>query len=345
MMYAKRSMSSKKLSIRSNQRGIVSLMVTLIMIFVVSLLVIAFAQLTRRNQRAALDRQQSSQAYYAAETGINKAINYLNVPANRGSRFDTTGNCSGPSSFNNKLGYFGASVTIGANTSYNCLSVNSIPTVLVRSPLVQNDTLVWPVNAGSPISTISVSWAAPANTVTPSCPMSPSISTLPKYTSWTCSYGMMRLDIFDASTATNPAQMASATKTYYVFPSNGAGTSTISSTNRATLGITGCTLGKCTADFPVPGSAKYYVRLSMLYKDAGQVTVTAKNGLGTPLPVSGAQAVVDSTGKAQDQLRRVQVRVSLVGKSNDVSGFATQGAICKQITAFDGYYDKGICSE
>ncbi|HET6924792.1 MAG TPA: pilus assembly PilX N-terminal domain-containing protein, partial [Candidatus Saccharimonadales bacterium] len=64
---------NKQQSIRGDERGMVSIMVTLVMIIVITLIVIGFAQVVRRNQRETLDRQLSTQAYYAAETGINDA--------------------------------------------------------------------------------------------------------------------------------------------------------------------------------------------------------------------------------------------------------------------------------
>lgn len=58
---------------RHDQRGMVSFTVTLVMILVISLIVIGFAQISRRNQREMLDRQLSTQAFYAAESGVNAA--------------------------------------------------------------------------------------------------------------------------------------------------------------------------------------------------------------------------------------------------------------------------------
>jgi Tfp pilus assembly protein PilX len=55
------------------EQGFVSIFVTTMLIIIVSLLVLAFAQVSRREQRQTLDTQLSSQAYYAAETGVNDA--------------------------------------------------------------------------------------------------------------------------------------------------------------------------------------------------------------------------------------------------------------------------------
>jgi hypothetical protein len=339
MRYTKVSMSSMSKRLSTNQRGIVSLMVTLIMIFVISLLVIAFAQLTRRNQREALDRQQSSQAYYAAETGVNDAVSYLNQPAHRSSPITTT-NCS---TFNVSNQSKPPTVDIGGGASYACLKVNNAPMELIKRPLPMDDSLVWPIKTVLPITNLTVKWTVPVGVATSNCGFL-SLSALPQFTSWNCDYGMMRIDLYDASAIPTIANMAAATKSYYVFPRNGPSPG-VSSGARANLGYAQCASRLCTANIALPpNSGNYYMRMAMLYHDADQVTVIANAGV-TPLALSGAQAIIDSTGRSQDQLRRIQVRVSLVGPSSNISGFATQGDICKRITASPvTAYDQGSCT-
>ncbi|HSX32249.1 MAG TPA: pilus assembly PilX N-terminal domain-containing protein, partial [Candidatus Saccharimonadales bacterium] len=57
----------------AKESGMVAIMVTIILMIVISLIVLGFAQIARRNQRQSLDRQLSTQAFYAAETGVNDA--------------------------------------------------------------------------------------------------------------------------------------------------------------------------------------------------------------------------------------------------------------------------------
>ena len=57
-----------------DQRGFAAIVVALVLILVLSLLTIGFAELMRHEQRSALDKQLSSQAYYAAESGVNDAV-------------------------------------------------------------------------------------------------------------------------------------------------------------------------------------------------------------------------------------------------------------------------------
>ena len=59
------------MDLRKNQDGIVSLIVSITIMIIISLVVISFARLMRTEQEQALDRQLSSQAFYAAETAVN----------------------------------------------------------------------------------------------------------------------------------------------------------------------------------------------------------------------------------------------------------------------------------
>jgi hypothetical protein len=71
--------------------------------------------------------------------------------------------------------------------------------------------------------------------------------------------------------------------------------------------------------------------LNSFYAD-GTVDITA-TGPGGTVKLADAQALVDVTGKAQDVLRRIQVRMSLVS-TNKVSGDALESSsgICKRFS-------------
>jgi hypothetical protein len=64
------------------------------------------------------------------------------------------------------------------------------------------------------------------------------------------------------------------------------------------------------------------------YDNTGSAQPTSANQLN----ISGAQTLIDSTGKAQDVLRRIQVRVSTHDSYDIPSGTAAAGSICKQIS-------------
>src|SRR5581483_12189470 len=56
---------------QTSQSGMASFLIVMIMMVVITLIILGFSQVTRRNEREALDRELSSQAFYAAESGVN----------------------------------------------------------------------------------------------------------------------------------------------------------------------------------------------------------------------------------------------------------------------------------
>src|SRR5688572_1479839 len=122
-------MSSKdfRLSHQQKEAGMVAIMVTMILMIVISLIVLGFAQISRRNQRQTLDRQLSTQAFYAAETGINDAAELIKgasgvVPDK-------------PDCASSGGGFYTLTPTIDAtnNVEYTCLTVDPSPESLVYS--------------------------------------------------------------------------------------------------------------------------------------------------------------------------------------------------------------------
>jgi hypothetical protein len=98
-----------------------------------------------------------------------------------------------------------------------------------------------------------------------------------------------------------------------------------------------CTNADCNLTISGLSTNQYYMRVSSWYKDVS-LQITATNGAG-PVNLAGAQAVIDSTGKAQDVLRRIQVRVPYAGSSkNLLSDMALEStdAICKRFSVMDG---------
>jgi hypothetical protein len=78
-------------------------------------------------------------------------------------------------------------------------------------------------------------------------------------------------------------------------------------------------------------SANYYLRVKSIYIPS-VMTVTATDASGT-VGLTGAQAIIDSTGKANDVLRRVLVRVPLNSGLKGIPDFAIQttDTLCKRL--------------
>jgi hypothetical protein len=90
----------------------------------------------------------------------------------------------------------------------------------------------------------------------------------------------------------------------------------------------------CKAEITGINSKKIYLRLMALYKSA-TVTICSPN-CSNPVDIKGAQVQIDSTGRANDVLQRLQVRVNLAGEDFNGPfpnfGIESGSTICKQLT-------------
>jgi hypothetical protein len=130
-------------------------------------------------------------------------------------------------------------------------------------------------------------------------------------------------------------------KVAFLMPSkvNGSGLVNYSSLNGAAISGAACSTGKCTVTIRsmVP-STLFYLRLSQLYRGSN-VTITARSTSGVAR-LKGAVAMVDSTGKAQDVLRRIVVAVPLQQASTGTPGSALNSgdSVCKRFRVRTRYF-------
>lgn len=109
-----------------------------------------------------------------------------------------------------------------------------------------------------------------------------------------------------------------------------------------------CTISSCNVSLhglPTPKSSEYMLRARMIYAGSTQLLINAYDTGGTQLKLQGAEALIDSTGNAQNVLRRIQVYVSLLSACNPQSGdcpsnYAIQSgsSICKRFAVYTGYF-------
>ena len=329
-------MAHKQVKLAQNETGLASIIVTLIIMLIISLIVVGFARLSRREQRQALDDQLSTQAFYAAESGINDAIQYIK---NNTLTQDYTANCADfitllkSSTGNSNVDTLDNSTGV----KYTCLLVNRAPGNLVYSNVTPDRSIVVPVKPQSgTVDSVTISWQdhSGGNTF---CPLgSPAqFTTANPLSSWPCSTGMVRADILPG-TGGDRGTLNSNTMTAFFYPTS-VNTKNPLNFNPADSGAIaggGCTTVNnpyCSVTVTF-GSAQSQVnlRLKSIYLST-DITVTAKSG-GTAVNLVGAQATVDATGKANDILRRIQVRVPL-GGSGPFPEFAVQSgdSICKRL--------------
>jgi Tfp pilus assembly protein PilX len=366
--------------IRKSEQGMASILVTMIMIIVITLIVLGFSEVTRRNQSEALDSQLSTQAYYAAESGVNAAVNYLTNPSNPTYTAPANSQCNqfidGPlgGGSSNPVNVLDNST----QTQYTCLLVNTEPSSLVVAPLAQTSGTVLHVanSDGLPITTLNFQWGQQtgSNFSGDTCNAVTSYA-LPSYGSWDCPYGILRVDLVSASSlsaanANAALENNESVTTLYLIPSYQSGapyytqTASMSGTpawqpvdpsaasNTACDGnpsdpaasqncpvrmihVT-CTTSGCALKLNISGGqSEYYARVSMMYQDASVLTITGADsvtGLGD-LKFSEGQALIDSTGQSEDELRRIQVRIPLVASTSpSLYSLQSTDTVCKELS-------------
>ena len=343
--------------IRRDEKGLVSILVTMIMIIVITLIVIGFTQVTNRNNREALDKQLSAQAFYAAESGVNQAITKINSASNLGN-LDTQTECAGSGSMD-----YGTLPVLSTSpdVQVTCLFVNPVNENIVTSADVSSSSVVpidaYDQNGSSPrnLNELSFTWTSP-DTV----PASPAAACnsdfaggFPKDLSANnCAYAVLRVDIMQYQSPSSiklATTAADQTESFYLVPSNSSGTdvkpgSFVGGGTKAYISRSAiCTQSSCTATIDLssanPGNKRYFARISSLYKSAPTVVIDGVDQTNSNAYFKGIFKI-DATGKAQDVLRRVQVRYNpyQVGGS-PFSALQTTGAennpgagICKRIT-------------
>jgi hypothetical protein len=331
-------------TIRSSEQGMISIMTTMVLMIVISLIVIGFAQVSRRTQRESLDRQQSTQAFYAAETGVNDVRELLKAAVANGTAIPDKDDCTGTGA-GNFYGSLDPVIDAAKGVKYSCLLVDPSPEQLKFSD-VGSTSIVVPMTAstGESINTITLTWKSKVtgNPLT-GCPTG-SDGVFSTTGSWGCGYGVLRFDLVPTQGNVDAAGLLNTTMTSFAVPQSVGGTNSIpyvaSSANTNNRTGIDCSPTECSLTITGLTQNSYYMRILSVYRDVS-LSIGA-NGASGALELIGAQATVDATGRAQDVLRRIQVSVPLRATSqNELSDYAIQttDSLCKRFAVMNGYFD------
>lgn len=347
--------SMRGIHTKRNQAGLAAIIVATIIMVILSLITLGFARIMRREQRQSLDRSLSSQAFYAAESAVNDAVKRVQDEISPYTADKTT--CTGAP--------FNGAVDNTLGSSYTCLLIDQAPPTLeyTQGSITTNSSKVIPIREenGVTIPQLRIAWEDPGLNTTAAglnttpvftCPVgSPQ---LPAFTSWNSRIpGMLRLDIIP-SDALDRASLATKTVSMYLYPAsagcNGAAktivnySSQVGDTNKGQIIKVNCTAGNgprdCELKFVFDGASPnrlYYMRVRSIYHSSDMTirafsdTNTADNA-SSQVSIKGAQVQIDATGKVNDVLRRIQVRVPVI-KSYPIPEFVLQttDSICKKI--------------
>lgn len=339
----KRNLPSK---LQRSQQGVVAIIVTMLLMIVLTLIVLSFAKVSRREQRNAFDRQLSTQAFYAAESGINDAKKEIEewianpTPPNQAKlNGDYMTNCVGVGSFADA-----AAITMpgdlpgSGEASYTCLFADPSPPSIIYS--ASTDPQVFPLEArGGLINSVEIYWDDGSGSGDFSnCPALANnpVSFNPPIA---CSAPILRVQLVDATKLNDPL----FDKVFFIYPGGGPGTISYASSTGSTATGTCMAAGSPNrCKITISGLAgKYFARVNGIYKPAA-LTITANGGIAELI---GAQVLIDSTGKAADVERRLQVRVKANSLSQDGPKYGIQGtdSICKQFWIDGANVNGGPC--
>ena len=337
----------KSISMRkSKEQGIVSIIVATMMILIVSLLVLAFAQVARRESRESLDNHLSMQAFYAAESGINDAKSLIAADAAAGTIQPRTTSCTSPNypSLNN-----GGSLSSDNSIGYTCVLIDPNPTSLTGS--ISNIPKVFTLQqkAGN-VTSIKITWSPPSesqNGTIPTGPLAdcPVAGALLPTNDYNCAYGGLRFDLVPGSPfATDRNSLLDNEMVAFLVPASSGGavsTAYLRGSNK----VRGVACAKnasgiittCSQSITGLNATTYYLRLSQLYAPSN-VVIQLNGGA----PTVGSQVQIDSTGRAQDVLRRIVVSVPLTPPSAAVpAGLMSGDSVCKHFAVnTDTYINK-----
>jgi hypothetical protein len=323
-------------------------MVSMVIMAILVLITVGFATLMRREQRQALDRQLSTQAFYAAEAGVNDAVAAINKSLNAvpPTPVPVIKNCNStflsnpPNNFNKQL-----DATSGVE--YTCVLIeDELPNLKFNLPV--GKSILVPVKANANINKLKITWQDDNGSNPPSKVVADSPNHyLPPAGKDTGEYDVLNgigtiratlMPVNSGGAIPDRATLANDARTFFFYPNKaGIGTTSQSYAQNGSFVDGGCdtATGQCEGEVTAinPNRTDMYLRLKAIYKPVS-VTITANDGSAL---LSGAQVLVDSTGKANDVLRRIQVRVPIT-PSYQLPEFAVQSmdTICKRLNVWPG---------
>ncbi len=320
----------QKHAIHREEQGFASIAIALVMIVVLGLLTIGFAQLARREQQSALNKQLAYQAYDAAETGVNditQAIQGGTINETTGYNVDTD-HCVDDTLLPNK------DINTATGVSYTCALIKlKLPSLVWSgvSPLADR-SISFSTEGGSSLASLTVNWSSADNHGAPR----PS-GGFPPTTSWGNSPAVLQFSITPINSKSNITrdELYDKTFTAFLYPLGGAGTVVYNTGAQGQIVNGACNTDGCSvtiSGIPSVSADGFYAVNLINYYDTSDISIDQPLDAGnTDLKFVDGQALVDVTGRARSALRRLQVRIP-IRLPNQMAKYALDGqSICKRL--------------
>lgn len=338
--------------VKKDQSGVASILVVLILMTVLGLITVAYSHLMNREVTQSLDRQLSAEAFYAAEAGVNDARDYLAAGGNDSS------NCPTPSGLHSNIFVNNGNISGDNLSRYTCVLVDSHPKEVTYS-LNAGQTKSFKVSLNQ-LDNLYFGWENSSYTdpgVSGPQPLASSLGKLPRDDQVPANgTGLLRVGIYpipsSAKTSATNDVLNAFSRNYFMYPVGGGGNSP-GSVNYLDNGLNGSFVGGSCNNSTHPGlpygqstprycntvvnnlknaANDFYVRITAYYAPL-KISIQASDDHNKSLKIPDVQAIVDSTGSGSDVVRRVQARVPLNQKINNLFGLQSMETICKAFRA------------
>ncbi|MDZ7786535.1 MAG: hypothetical protein U5L95_05505 [Candidatus Saccharibacteria bacterium] len=331
-------------TLKSENKGMVAIMVAVFLVLIISLVVVNYSQLVRREQRQTLDRQLNTQALYVAESGVN----HLAKLARENPSFTGKTTCE---NVEVTVGGEDTNISLGTDLEVTCSLVDSTPTSLTYNGLDSSSKVI-PIKSadGSNIREIGFTWHNSEGAFSVADCDFPNFrpNTLSSSPPDGCTPGVLKIDLVNTESLDSNAILGN-TFTSYFYPSSG-GTNTVGVTdasgpgNQGRIVQTDCSSGICSMTITDLNSNSYHMRVSYPYNTSANLNIEALDSSDESIELIGAQAEIDVTARAVDVIRRIKTRVPTSPYlDSDESSFSSPDAalqvaddICKQYSVIPG---------
>lgn len=327
---------------RTNQNGFVAIFSVLMIMSILTLVTIGYSNVTRDAQRRTLDNQLDTQAFYAAESGINDAQKYIDSAPIGGLAPKTE--CQGLVG-SDYFGGYNTGINSNLGVGYSCVLVDNVVKDLIFSSVAKVGTgspKVVPIETsnGGVVSAMTIKWEDPSgNTIINDNSGLSYSNILRGINGWGSGLGILRLDIVPSNNLNRNILIDSA-YTFFLYPTTTASGSTFTigngSSGQGGLIPVDCPSASepCSTRITLSGSSSstYIMRLQAIYNDVKVTISNLTDTAGNATSFKNAQFMVDVTGRANDVFRRVQVRLPQ-NTNGRIPDFAlmTADSLCKRI--------------
>jgi hypothetical protein len=325
-----------------DEAGFASIVIALILIIILGLFCVGFAQLARHEQQSALSNQLANQAYDAAETGVNDAFQDIQ------NGYITTTNASDTSCMNKNDINANADThfpTIDQNhdIGYTCLMTDIDPTT-IHYLVSAGQSLVIPFSTHVKLSSLELVWLSYNSHNNQ--PTSTSYG-FPPATTWNSQgyrpvlqvdltplgngQGLSRQSMINSSFTTIAYPVTNSPNATVEYSPDTAGSQASITPGNCSDGIAcGMVIDNLQTTLGSGPTYFYLLHVTSLY-DSSNLVISGNTAVSSnPVNFYNTQALIDVTGKARYVVKRLQVYVPL-----------NQGAVLPQ-AALEG---QNICKQ